>query len=155
MTIPSSDFIAPESDGSLGVIVKNGLYVWKVYKKFPFADNVGTNDNIWVPIRAERQEINFVSNRVNACNQCHQDRNQDNIDLYKDYSSIAQHKMKGDVSSMAGTDKDISDYNATEKIPDFHKDVVPLLTKAGLNGGASCVDCHNATDKLNWQTQQG
>lgn len=93
--------------------------------------------------------------RLNACNQCHQDRNQDNIDLYKDYYSIAHHKMKGDLSSLFGTDKDITDYNASEKIPDFHKDVMPLLTKAGLNGGQSCVDCHNATDKLNLANSSG
>jgi hypothetical protein len=32
---------------------------------------------------------------------------------------------------------------------------MPLLTKAGLNGGKSCADCHNAKDKLNLSNATG
>jgi hypothetical protein len=143
LAIPTSEFIAPESDGSLGVIVKEGLYTWKVHKRF-----TTTGGDLWIPIRAERQEVSFVPNRVNECNQCHQDRNQDKIDEYHGYYSIAHNKMRGDLSDLWGTQKDISEYNATKNIPDFHKQIVPLLTKAGLNSDKSCVDCHNSTDKL-------
>ncbi|RUM70301.1 MAG: hypothetical protein DSZ07_02690, partial [Sulfurovum sp.] len=83
LTIPSSPLIKTEADGSLGVIVKEGLYVWKVHKKFPFVDGSNNANNLWIPIRAERQEVSFVKNRVNACNQCHQDRNQDVIDYFE------------------------------------------------------------------------
>ncbi|MCK4440652.1 MAG: hypothetical protein KAU90_01510, partial [Sulfurovaceae bacterium] len=150
LAIPTSKFIAPESDGSLGVIVKEGLYLWKVHKRF-----TTSNGDLWIPIRAERQEVSFVPNRVNECNQCHQDRNQDVIDRYHNYYSIAHDKMKGDLHDLWGTQKDISEYNATKEIPDFHKQIVPLLTKAGLNGGKSCVDCHNATDKLDLSNSTG
>ncbi|CAA6816244.1 MAG: Unknown protein [uncultured Sulfurovum sp.] len=155
LSIPSSKFISTESDGSLGVILKEGLYVWKVNKKFNFKDGQGEEGNIWLPIRVERQEVSFVPNRVNACNQCHQDRNQDVLDLYKDYHSIAQDKMQGNLADVIGTDKDISDYNATKSIPDFHKEIAPLFTKSGLNGGQSCVDCHNVKDKLNLSNLTG
>ncbi len=150
LAIPTSEFIAPESDGSLGVIVKEGLYTWKVHKRF-----TTSSGDLWIPIRAERQEVSFVPNRVNECNQCHQDRNQDKIDEYHGYYSIAHNKMRGDLSDLWGTQKDISEYNATKNIPDFHKQIVPLLTKAGLNGGKSCVDCHNATDKLDLSNSTG
>jgi len=155
LAIPASKFIKTESDGSMGIILKEGLYVWKVNKKFDFTDNQGEQGDVWIPIRVERQEINFVSNRVNACNQCHQDRNQDIIDFYKDHKSIAQTKMQGNLADVIGTDKDISDYNSTASIPDFHKDIAPLFTKPGLNGGQSCADCHNATDKLNLSNMTG
>ena len=149
MTIPTSDMIKTEDDGSLGMIVKEGLYVWKVHKKFPFTDGTDSSNNIWIPIRAERQEVSFVPNRVNECNQCHQDRNQGILDQYHEYYSIAHNKMRGDLTDMIGTDKDISEYNATKRIPDFHKNIVPLLTKPALDGGGSCISCHNAKDKLN------
>ena len=155
LTVPSSEMIAPESDGSMGVILKEGLYVWKVNKKFPFTDGTGNANNLWLPIRAERQEVSFVKNRVNECNQCHQDRNQGIIDKYDGYYSIAHTKMRGNLSDVIGTDKDISDYNATEDIPDFHKNIAPLFTKTALNGGGSCASCHNATDKLNLSNMTG
>jgi len=155
LTVPSSNFIAPESDGSMGVILKEGLYVWKVHKKFPFIDDANNSKNLWIPIRVERQEVSFVKNRINECNQCHQDRNQGIIDKYDGYYSIAHHKMRGDLSDVIGTDKDISDYNATEDIPDFHKNIAPLFTKPALNGGGSCASCHTATDKLNLSNMTG
>ncbi|MCH9741047.1 MAG: hypothetical protein K0U38_09470 [Epsilonproteobacteria bacterium] len=154
MTIPSSNFIAPESDGSMGVIMKEGLYVWKVHKKFPFTDGDGYSSNIWVPVRAERQEVSFVPNRVNECNQCHQDRNQGILDKYNGYYSLAHYKMRGDLSDVVG-DNDISDYNATEEIPDFHAKIAPLFTKPALDGGGSCVSCHDVKDKLNLSNMTG
>lgn len=155
MSIPASDFIQPETDGSLGVVMKNGLYVWKVHKRFEHTDAAGAKQDLWVPVRAERQEVSFVPNRVNACNQCHQERNQANIDKYATYNSIAAQKMQGSLSNVLGTDKDISTYNASEDVPDFHRDIVPLLAKPGNNGGQSCVDCHNARDKLNLSNTTG
>ncbi len=155
LAVPSSKLIAPESDGSMGIVLKEGLYVWKVHKRFPYTDALGTDSNLWLPIRAERQEVSFVKNRVNECNQCHQDRNQEIIDKYDGYYSIAHNKMRGDLSDVIGTDKDISDYNATEDIPDFHKNIAPLFTKPALDGGGSCVSCHNATDKLDLANKTG
>ena len=155
LTIPSSNLITPESDGSMGIILKEGLYVWKVNKKFPFIDGAGTDSNLWIPIRVERQEVSFVKNRVNECNQCHQDRNQGIIDKYEGYYSIAHNKLRGNLSDVIGTDKDISEYNATKDIPDFHKNIAPLFTKPALNGGGSCASCHNATDKLNLSNMTG
>ena len=149
MTIPSSDFIAPESDGSIGVVLKNGLYTWKINKRLKMTDGLGEEGDIWIPVRSERQEVNFVANRVNACNQCHQERNQANIDKYKNYHSLAERKMKGDLADVIGTDNDISEYNTSAEVPDFYKQIVPLLQKPALDGGKSCVDCHNAKDKLN------
>jgi hypothetical protein len=154
-TIPASGFIAPEADGSLGVILKNGLYVWKIHKRFNMTDGAGEQGDIWIPIRAERQEVNFVPNRVNACNQCHQERNQENIDKYENYHSIAQGKMKGNLEDVIGTDKDISEYNATKNVPDFHKNIAPLFIKPAVNGGGSCASCHNAKDKLNLSNMTG
>ena len=150
LVIPASGFIKPETDGSLGVILKEGLYTWKAYKRFTTADG-----DLWIPIRSERQEVNFVPNRVNACNQCHQDRNQENIDKYHDYYSIANKRMHGDLNDTWGTDKDITNFDSSKEVPDFHKQIMPLLTKPALNGGKSCVDCHNAGDKLNLSNATG
>ncbi|CAA6808401.1 MAG: Unknown protein [uncultured Sulfurovum sp.] len=155
LTIPSSRMIETEADGSLGVILKEGLYVWKVNKKFEFTDGSGNANNLWLPIRVERQEVSFVKNRVNACNQCHQDRNQDVIDHFENYVSTAQTKMKGNLADVINTDKDISEYNATNEIPDFQKNIAPLFAKPALNGGGSCISCHNATDKLNLSNMTG
>ncbi|MGB1012250.1 MAG: hypothetical protein ACPGVP_21220, partial [Thiolinea sp.] len=146
MSIPASGFISPESDGSMGVVMKEGLYVWKVNKRFKHADK-----DIWLPVRSERQEVSFVPNRVNACNQCHQERDQANLDLYANYDSIAARKMHGDLSDVV----DISTYDASYSIPDFHKDIVPLLTKPALNGGQSCAQCHTAGSKLNLSNTTG
>jgi len=150
LAIPASGFIKPEEDGSLGAILKEGLYVWKVHKRFK------TNDgDIWVPIRAERQEVNFVPNRVNACNQCHQERSQVLLDRYHEYNSTASKRMHGDLVNMWGTDKDTTDFNASKEVPDFHKQIMPLLTKPALDGGKSCADCHNSKDKLNLSNASG
>lgn len=145
MSIPASDFIQPEADGSLGVVMKNGLYVWKVNKKFEH-----NGKDIWLPVRAERQEVNFVPNRVNACNQCHQERDQANIDKYATYNSIAAHKMRGNLTGVT----DISDYDAAKDVPDFHRDIMPLLTKPAANG-KSCASCHGAGTKLNLSNASG
>ena len=145
MTIPASNFIQPEADGSFAAILKNGLYVWKVHKRF----NLGGND-IWVPVRAERQEISFVPDRVNACNQCHQERDQANIDLYSNYNSTAAQKVQGDLSGVA----DASYYDASASVPDFHADIMPMFTTPGA-GGQSCADCHDARDKLNLSNSTG
>ncbi len=146
MSIPASGFIRPESDGSLGVIVKSGLYVWKVNKRF----NLQGQD-VWIPVRAERQEVSFVPNRVNACNQCHQERSQENIDHYAHFESIAATKMKSaDLSAVP----DITSYNAYAAVPDFHRDIMPLFTTPGRQG-QSCADCHNARDKLNLSNPTG
>lgn len=155
LSIPSSTFIKPESDGSLGVIVKEGLYIWKVHKRFGITDGNGDSGNLWIPIRSERQEVSFVSNRVNACNQCHQDRNQKILDKYENYHTIAESKMQGDLADVFNTEKDISEYNATKNIPDFHKKIAPLFKKAGLKSGKSCADCHNSTDKLDLANETG
>ncbi len=155
MSIPASDFIQPESDGSIGVIMKNGLYVWKVNKRFSHTDANGANSDIWVPVRAERQEVSFVPNRVNACNQCHQERDQTNLDKYANYNSIAAHKMQGNLSDMLGSAHDISSYNTAAHVPDFHKDIIPLLAKVSTASGKSCMDCHNAKDKLDLANTTG
>jgi len=155
LSIPSSNFIKPESDGSMGVILKEGLYIWKLHKRFGMTDGGGDSGDLWIPIRSERQEVSFVSNRVNACNQCHQDRNQDILDKYEDYHTIAEAKMQGDLVDVFGTDNDISEYNATKNIPDFHQNVAPLFEKPGLQSGKACVDCHNSTNKLNLSNKTG
>ena len=154
-SIPASGFIKPESDGSIGVVLKNGLYVWKMNKRFEHTDADGNKNDLWLPVRAERQEINFVPNRVNACNQCHQERDQANLDKYADYTSIAATKMTGDLSNVLGTDKDISNYDASYSVPDFHNDIVPLFNKPSAAGGDSCSDCHNSSDKLNLSNKTG
>ena len=155
LSIPSSEFIKPESDGSMGVILKEGLYVWKLHKKFNFTDANSVNSDLWLPIRVERQEVSFVANRVNACNQCHQERSQAILDKYANYSSIAETKMRGNLSDIVNTNNNISEYNATQNIPDFHKDIAPLFNKVGLNSSKSCVDCHNEKDKLNLSNNTG
>ncbi len=152
MSIPASGLIAPESDGSIGVILKQGLYTWKVHKRFVHAD---TGQDIWIPIRAERQEVSFVPNRVNACNQCHQERNQANLDRYAKYESIAAKKMQGNLSNVIGTNHDISTYNAKAAVPSFHRDVIPLLAKPSVTGGPSCMACHGPKDKLNLSNATG
>lgn len=154
-SIPASGFIKPESDGSLGVVLKEGLYVWKVNKAFKHPDGNGGTQDIWIPVRSEAQEVSFVKNRVNACNQCHQERSQANLDLYATYESEAAKKMKGDLSDIIGTDKDISGYSAYNSVPDFHKDIAPLFTKAPQTGNSSCADCHNAKDRLNLANMTG
>jgi len=150
LAVPASTFIKPESDGSMGVILKEGLYVWKAHKRFSTESG-----DLWIPIRSERQEVNFVPNRVNQCNQCHQDRNQEVIDRYHDYNSTASIKMHGDLQDLWGTDKDTTEFNASKEIPDFHKQIMPLLTKPALDGGKSCAECHNAKDKLNLSNATG
>ncbi len=147
LSVPASGFIPAESDGSMGVLVKPGLYVWKVNKRFDLDDDpVGEADDIWIPIRAERQEISFVSNRVNACNQCHQERSQFNIDLYQDKTTIASTKMESsDLSGVA----DISGYQAYDSVPDFHQDIMPLLQGCAASG------CHDSRDKLDLSNASG
>lgn len=146
MSIPASGFIQPEADGSMGVVMKNGLYVWKVNKRYSHQ-----GQDIWVPVRAERQEVSFVPNRVNACNQCHQERNQANLDKYATYDSIAARKMHGTLTDVL----DISTYNTAYSVPDFHKDIMPLLTKPAVNGGQSCASCHSAGTKLDLSNATG
>jgi len=155
LSIPSSEFIRPDDDGSMGVILKEGLYIWKIHKKFNFTDGNSNSSDIWIPIRAERQEVSFVANRVNACNQCHQERSQAILDKYENYTSSAEDKMRGTLADVVGTVNDISDYNATPNIPDFHKDIAPLFTKTGLQSGKSCIDCHNEKDKLDLSNKTG
>ena len=152
MAIPASGFISPEADGSLGVILKNGLYIWKINKRFDY-----NGENIWLPIRAERQEINFVPNRVNACNQCHQERSQLNIDKYANYPSIAANKMRGNLNDVT----DITSFSSYDAVPDFHRDVMPLLTKPSITADPtdgikkSCADCHKPGTKLNLNNFSG
>ena len=146
MSIPASGFIKPEADGSMGVVMKNGLYVWKVNKRYRHQ-----GQDIWIPVRAERQEVAFVPNRVNACNQCHQERNQANLDKYAEYDSIAAQKMHGTLTDVT----DISSYNASYSVPDFHQDIMPLLTKPAAHGGQSCASCHSAGTKLDLSNTTG
>jgi hypothetical protein len=153
MTIPASDFIQPESDGSLGVILKNGLYTWRLHKRFSGAGS--DQSDVWVPIRAERQEVSFVKNRVNGCNQCHMERSQENINRYENYNAIATQKMSGNLSGLLGSDKDISNYNSKDHVPDFYKDIIPLLNQKSTVSNQSCVDCHNAKDKLDLANTTG
>lgn len=139
LSVPASGFVQPEADGSLGVIVKPGLYTWKVHKRF----DLGGTD-IWIPIRAERQEISFIPDRVNACNQCHQERSQFNLDLYRDKTTIASQKMQADT---LGDVPDISGYSAYDSVPDFHRDIMPLL--------GACAGCHDARDRLDLSNPTG
>ncbi len=149
-SIPASGFIQPETDGSIGVVLKSGLYTWKLNKRFVYTDSANKTSDLWIPVRAERQEVDFVPNRVNACNQCHQERSQANIDKYASYTSIAAGKMKGTLSNV----NDISTYNAGANVPDFHRQIVPLLQKPGPTG-KSCIGCHNVKDKLNLSNTTG
>ncbi|MEK7286473.1 MAG: hypothetical protein AAB035_04155 [Nitrospirota bacterium] len=150
MSIPASGFIAPDADGSVGVVLKEGLYTWKVNKRF-----VHNGQDIWIPIRAERQEVSFVRDRVNACNQCHQERSQTNVERYANYNSTSAEKMKGNLSNVIGSTNDISTYNATAAVPSFHGQIVPLLAKPSLSGGQSCMGCHGPNDKLNLSNKTG
>jgi hypothetical protein len=138
LSVPASGFINPESDGSIGVILKPGLYVWKMNKRFDYNGN-----DVWVPVRAERQEISFVPDRVNACNQCHQERSQANLEKYEDSVTIASQKMLGDLSGVP----DISSYNAYYSVPDFHTEIMPMLM--------TCAGCHDASDKLDLSNATG
>ncbi len=45
LVVPSSTLIKPEEDGSLGVILKEGLYVWKALKRFTTKDDAG---DLWI-----------------------------------------------------------------------------------------------------------
>lgn len=153
MIIPASDFIEPESDGSLGVILKTGLYTWRLHKRFSGAGS--DRSDVWVPIRAERQEVSFVKNRVNGCNQCHMERSEERNLFYANKNAIATQKMRGDLSTLLGSDKDISQYNSANHIPDFYNDIIPLLKKQGNVDGKSCMDCHNARDKLDLANTTG
>lgn len=146
LSVPASDFISPEADGSIGAIVKSGLYVWKVNKRFNH-----NGANVWIPVRVERQEVSFVPNRVNACNQCHQERSQANFDFYKAYNSTAGQKMLGDLAGVANA----AVYDAYSHVPDFHRDVVPMLTAASATGGQSCVSCHHNGSHLNLANSTG
>jgi hypothetical protein len=155
LSIPVGGFMKPYADGSLGAILKEGLYVWKVHKQFDYTDDQGTTSDLWLPIRAERQEISFVKNRVNACNQCHQERDQANLDLYANYNSVAADVMKGDLSTIKGTHYDVSDADAYENIPDYHAKIAPLFTEKTNKDGQTCADCHNQNDKLNLSNKTG
>ncbi len=152
MTIPASGFLTPESDGSFGAILKNGLYVWKVHKRFDLH-----GENVWIPIRAERQEVSFVPDRVNACNQCHQERSQYNLDLYHDSNSIATQKMTGNLQGA----HNITNFPVYDHIPDFHQDIMPLFLKKAVNpdiaeaNRQSCADCHQSGTKLNLSNPTG
>ena len=59
--------------------------------------------------------------------------------------------MHGDLSDVV----DISTYNAAYSIPDFHKDIVPLLNKPAVGGGQSCAQCHTSGTKLNLSNTTG
>ncbi len=63
--------------------------------------------------------------------------------------------MHGNLTDMWGTDKDTTEFNASKEVPDFHKQIMPLLTKPALDGGKSCADCHNSGDKLNLSNATG
>lgn len=158
MTIPASPFIPTEADGSFALKLKNGLYVWKVNKRFDLHGH-----NIWIPVRAERQEVSFVPNRVNACNQCHQERSQANLDLYEHADSIAKRKMQPtspDYNNLNDV-ADITGYDAYNHVPDFHSQIMPLFTKKSINPDIaatdrqSCADCHKSGTKLNLSNATG
>lgn len=148
LSIPASDFISPDADGSFAAVLKPGMYVWKVYKTKAYR-----GDYVYIPVRAERQEVNFVANRVNACNQCHQDRNQQNIDLYENLAATtARQKMQSsDLSAVYSN----ANYDIDSQIPDFHSDIMPLFTTASATSGQACSDCHNSYDKLNLSNATG
>ncbi len=141
LSVPASDFLAPESDGSFGAVLKSGLYAWKLNKRF---DHNGSD--IWIPVRAERQEVSFVPNRVNACNQCHQERSQANIDLYDNRTTIASQKMESnDLSNVAN----ITGYDAYFSVPDYHTQIQPMFA------GCAVAGCHDARDKLDLSNETG
>lgn len=146
LSVPASGFIMPESDGSIAAITKPGLYVWKINKRFPI-----NGSHVWLPVRAERQEISFIPNRVNACNQCHQERSQANVSFYQNYHSIAEAKMLGNLIGV----NNIATYNAAANVPDFHTDVVPLLNTPSTTSGMSCAGCHSSGSQLNLSNSTG
>lgn len=159
LSVPASDYLPMQSDGSFGAVLRPGLYAWQVAKKF---DHAG--ESIWIPVRVERQEVSFVADRVNACNQCHQERDQANIDFFDNYDSIASRAMKNTALTDPQTgaqmpDITIADSYAYDNVPDFHTQVAPLLEKPPVNlagiGGESCVDCHDARDALNLSNRSG
>lgn len=159
LSVPASDYLPMQEDGSFGAVLRPGLYAWQVAKKYQHNE-----DDIWIPVRVERQEISFVADRVNACNQCHQERDQANIDFFEDYQSIATRAMKSPSLTDPQTGAAMPDITADadyayNNVPDFHGDIVPLLEKppeGGLGiGGQSCVDCHNARDALNLSNRSG
>ncbi len=164
LSVPASDYLPMQEDGSFGAVLRPGLYAWQVAKKFDRGDDGLAEDNIWIPVRVERQEINFVANRVNACNQCHQERDQANIEFYENFDSIATRAMKNGSLRDPQTGAQMPDITADadyayDSVPDFHRQIVPLLEKppqnaAGL-GGESCVDCHHARDALNLSNRSG
>lgn len=139
LSVPASGFLAPEADGSFATILRPGLYTWKLNKRF---DLDGTD--VWVPVRAERQEISFVPNRVNACNQCHQERSQANLERYRDKETTASRKMLG--SNLTGV-HDVSGYDSYGAVPDFHARIMPMLR--------SCATCHDARDQLDLSNATG
>ena len=147
LSVPSSDFLSLEADGSLGALLNPGLYVWKLYKRLYYQ-----SDYLYIPVRAERQEVSFVPDRVNACNQCHQERSQANIDLYSDLETIASQKMQS--SDLSGA-HDITQYDASSAVPDFHHDIMPLFTTPATASGQACIDCHHARDKLDLSNPTG
>ena len=148
LTVPASGFVQPEADGSIAAIVKPGLYVWKVHKRFNLHGS-----NIWIPVRAERQEVSFVPNRVNACNQCHQERSQANFNFYQAYGpTIAGAKIAS--NNLAGL-ANVAAYDAYSAVPDYHRDVVPLLTTPSATTGVSCVSCHHDGSQLNLANSTG
>ena len=149
LSVPSSGFLSLEADGSFGAILKTGLYTWKLYKRLHYQDSY-----LQIPIRAERQEISFVPDRVNACNQCHQERSQANIDKYDDLVTAASVKMQS--ANLSGV-HDVSGYDTYNAVPDFHRDIMPLFSLPSTvhTDGLACVDCHNARDKLDLSNPTG
>lgn len=159
LSVPASDYLPMQSDGSFGAIVRPGLYAWQVAKKY---DHGG--ENIWIPVRVERQEISFVADRVNACNQCHQERDQANVEFFENYDSIATRAMKSNSLTDPKTGATMPDITtasgyAYNNVPDFHSQIVPLLEKPPVSGfdlgGESCVDCHGAKNLLNLSNRSG
>jgi hypothetical protein len=139
LSVPASGFLSPETDGSFAARLRPGLYTWKLNKRFPLSAS-----DVWIPVRAERQEISFVANRVNACNQCHQERSQANLELYRNSETRASRKMLG--ANLSGT-HDISGYNSYAAVPDFHRRIAPMLR--------SCGGCHDAGDQLDLSNPTG
>lgn len=147
LSVPASNFLALETDGSLGALLRPGLYAWKLYKRFNYQGAY-----VAIPVRAERQEISFVPNRVNACNQCHQERSQANIDLYENLDTIASQKMES--NDLSGV-HDTTTYDTANSVPDFHRDVMPLFETTNTASGRACTECHNASDKLDLSNPTG
>ena len=159
LSVPASDYLPMQEDGSFGAVLRPGLYAWQVAKRYQH-----NGEDLWIPVRVERQEISFVPDRVNACNQCHQERDQANIEFFEDFDSIATRAMKNTALTDPQTGAvmpniaDTADY-AYDNVPDFHGDIAPLLEKPPVSGfglgGESCVDCHDARDALNLSNRSG